>query len=180
MRNMAYAPRCVLNPDRRSPHTDLKLREDRMTAFQKGAMMYDQSSRLISVPTPQPSPTPAPASTSTTTADRTNAESAECNKSAPDRPFLEFLFCLIKSFLSDPGTLQPVSGGWALIGMAAAARWRRVSVGGRRRQRRRRRRWRWRWRGWRWPGGGGGGAAALQRQGQWLGRRLLGIGMPRI
>ena len=39
MRNMAYAPRCVLKPDLKSPRTDLKFNDDRMTAFQNGAIM---------------------------------------------------------------------------------------------------------------------------------------------
>ena len=45
--SIAYAPRMVLNPLFSSPTTLYKFRLDLMTAFQNGAIMYDQSSRLI-------------------------------------------------------------------------------------------------------------------------------------
>ena len=49
MRSIAYAPRMVVGPLLNNPTNDRTLSDDRITAFQNGAITYDQSSRFKSV-----------------------------------------------------------------------------------------------------------------------------------
>ena len=49
IRSIAYAPRSVENPDFKSPTILRRFKLLLMTAFQNGAIMWDQSSRRTSV-----------------------------------------------------------------------------------------------------------------------------------